>query len=129
VEVVTDAAAVYPRVLDEVVPAVWHHIERWASNRIEADHSRLKQRLGPMRGLRTDRTATVLKPGWRFCRTSAADITNSPSIYRHRCGSRPRSPNWRVRSDNGSYRCRSLPGHPQCNGPSSRGSFSDDSLE
>jgi transposase-like protein len=52
VEVVTDAAAVYPRVLDELVPAAWHHVERWANNRIEADDSRLKQRFRPMRGLR-----------------------------------------------------------------------------
>jgi transposase, IS6 family len=66
VEVVTDAAAVYPRVLDELVPAAWHHVERWANNRIEADHSRLKQRLRPMRGLRTDRTATVIIIGLAF---------------------------------------------------------------
>jgi transposase, IS6 family len=33
VEVVTDAAVVYPRVLDELVPAAWHHVERWANNR------------------------------------------------------------------------------------------------
>jgi transposase-like protein len=56
-EVVTDAAPVYPRVLDELIPAAWHHVERYANNRIEADHSRLKQRLRPMRGLRSDRTA------------------------------------------------------------------------
>jgi transposase-like protein len=55
-EVVTDAAPVYPRVLDELVPAAWHHVERRANNRIEADHSRLKHLLRPMRGLRTDRT-------------------------------------------------------------------------
>ncbi len=45
VEVVTDAAAVYPRVLDGLLPAVWHHVQRWANNRIEADHRRLKHRL------------------------------------------------------------------------------------
>jgi hypothetical protein len=28
VEVVTDAAPVYPRVLDELLPAAWHHVER-----------------------------------------------------------------------------------------------------
>ena len=50
-EVVTDAAPVYPRVLDDLVPAAWHHVEQYANNRIEADHSRLKQRLRPMRGL------------------------------------------------------------------------------
>jgi transposase-like protein len=58
-EVITDAARVYPRVLDELVPAAWHHVEQYANNRVEADHSRLKQRLRPMRGLRTDRTAQV----------------------------------------------------------------------
>jgi transposase, IS6 family len=66
VEVVTDKAAVYPKVLDELIPAAWHHLERWANNRIEADHSRLKQRLRPMRGLCTDRTATVIITGVAF---------------------------------------------------------------
>jgi transposase, IS6 family len=66
VEVVTEAAAVYPRVLDEVMPVAWHHVERWANNRIEADHGRLKHRLRPMRGLRTDRTARVIIAGLAF---------------------------------------------------------------
>jgi transposase-like protein len=65
-EVVTDAAPVYPRVLDELVPAAWHHVEQYANNRIEADHSRLKQRLRPMRGLRTDGTARVIIAGIAF---------------------------------------------------------------
>jgi transposase-like protein len=65
-EVVTDAAPVYPRVLDERVPAAWHHVEQYANNRIEADHSRLKQRLRPMRGLRTDHTASVIIAGIAF---------------------------------------------------------------
>jgi transposase-like protein len=66
VEVVTDKSPIYPRVLDEVVPAAWHHVERYANNRVEADHSRLKHRLRPMRGLRTDRTATVIITGIGF---------------------------------------------------------------
>ena len=65
-EVVTDKAPVYPRVLDELVPAVWHHVEQYANNRIEADHGRLKHRLRPMRGLRTDRTAQVIITGLAF---------------------------------------------------------------
>ncbi|GAA1791328.1 hypothetical protein GCM10009835_06230 [Planosporangium flavigriseum] len=28
-EVVTDAAAVYPAVLDELIPSVWHHVEQY----------------------------------------------------------------------------------------------------
>ena len=65
-EVVTDAAAVYPAVLDELIPAAWHHIERFANNPIEADHGRLKHRLRTMRGLRTDRTAQVVIAGHAF---------------------------------------------------------------
>jgi transposase-like protein len=65
-EVVTDKTPVYPRVLDELVPAAWHHVDQYANNRIEADHSRLKQRLRPMRGLRTDSTAQVIIAGLAF---------------------------------------------------------------
>ncbi|WP_433281651.1 IS6 family transposase [Micromonospora sp. CA-244673] len=38
-EVVTDAAPVYPAVLDDLIPSAWHHVERYANNPIEADHS------------------------------------------------------------------------------------------
>jgi transposase-like protein len=65
-EVITDAAAVYPGVLDELIPQAWHHVEQYANNPIEADHSRLKHRLRPMRGLRTDRTAQVIITGHAF---------------------------------------------------------------
>ena len=65
-EVVTDAAAVYPGVLDELIPQAWHHVEQYANNPIEADHSQLKHRLRPMRGLRTDKTAEVIIAGHAF---------------------------------------------------------------
>ncbi|MGC5021393.1 IS6 family transposase [Micromonospora sp. DT47] len=65
-EVVTDAAAVYPGVLDELVPQAWHHVERYANNPIEDDHGQLKHRLRPMRGLRTDKTAQVIIAGHAF---------------------------------------------------------------
>jgi transposase-like protein len=65
-EVITDAAAIYPAVLEELLPAAWHHVERHANNPIEADHSQLKHRLRPMRGLRTDRTAQVIIAGHVF---------------------------------------------------------------
>jgi transposase-like protein len=65
-EVVTDAAPVYPAVLDQLVPSAWHHVEQYANNPIEADHSRLKHRLRPMRGLRTDKTAQVIIAGHAF---------------------------------------------------------------
>ena len=66
VEVVTDAAPIYPAVLEELLPAAWHHVERYANNPIEADHSQLKHRLRPMRGLRTDQTAQVIIAGHAF---------------------------------------------------------------
>ena len=39
-EVITDKAAVYPPVLDEIAPGAWHHTERYANNRNESDHGR-----------------------------------------------------------------------------------------
>ncbi len=65
-EVTTDQAATYPIVLDEVVPAAWHHTDQYANNRIEADHGRLKARLRPMRGLKQDRSASVIIVGHAF---------------------------------------------------------------
>jgi transposase-like protein len=52
-EVITDRAPTYPRVLDEIWPAVWHHSQQYANNRVEADHAQLKRRLRAMRGIKT----------------------------------------------------------------------------
>ncbi len=52
--------------LDELVPAAWHHTDRYANNRVEADHGRLKRRLRPMRGLKTDAGARVVTAGHAF---------------------------------------------------------------
>jgi hypothetical protein len=65
-EVVTDKAATYPIVLDEFLPAVWHHTDQYANNHIEADHGRLKARLRPMRGLKQDGSVTVIIKGHAF---------------------------------------------------------------
>ena len=54
------------RLLKELLPGAWHHVEQYANNRIEADHGQLKHRLRPMRGLRTDRTAQVVIAGHAF---------------------------------------------------------------
>jgi transposase-like protein len=66
IEVVTDQAAVYPRVLDELVPAAWHNTEQYANNRIEAGHGQLKRRLRPMRGLKTEAGTSVVTAGHAF---------------------------------------------------------------
>jgi transposase, IS6 family len=65
-EVTTDRAPAYPRVLDEHVPAALHVVEQYANNPIEADHSRLKARLRPMRGLKRFRSAQTLAAGHAF---------------------------------------------------------------
>ena len=46
-EVATDRAPTYPVVLEELVPAAWHRTDRYANNRIEADHGQSKGKLGP----------------------------------------------------------------------------------
>jgi transposase-like protein len=66
VEVITDRAPTYPWVLDEMWPAVWHHVERYANNRVEADHGQLKRRLRPMRGIKTMAGLRVLAAGHAF---------------------------------------------------------------
>ncbi len=66
VEVTTDRAPAYPRILDELVPTALHDTEQYANNRVEADHGRLKARLRPMRGLKTIRSARVLATGHAF---------------------------------------------------------------
>jgi transposase-like protein len=66
VEVVTDQAATYPTVLEELLPAAWHRTDQYANNRVECDHGRLKSRLRPMRGLKQDRSARVIVAGHAF---------------------------------------------------------------
>ncbi|WP_405097275.1 DDE-type integrase/transposase/recombinase [Micromonospora sp. NBC_01412] len=72
---------------------------QYANNPIEADHSQLKHRLRPMRGLRTDKTAQVIIAGHAFMQTSDTATTNSPSTLRRLPGSPRRLPNSPRRSD------------------------------
>jgi IS6 family transposase len=66
VEVTTDQATVYPAVVEALLPAAWHRTDRYANNRVECDHGRLKARLRPMRGLKQDRNAAVIIAGHAF---------------------------------------------------------------
>jgi transposase, IS6 family len=88
VEVTTDRAHVYPRVLDELVPSALHTVEQYANNPVEADHGRLKARLRPMRGLKRHRSARILAAGHAFVqnlRRGHYDIaTEVPSRHRLR---------------------------------------------
>ena len=87
-EVTTDRAPVGPRVLDELIPAALHTVERYANNPIEADHGRLKARLQPMRGLKRHRSARILATGHAFVqnlRRGHYDIaTGTPDQHRLR---------------------------------------------
>ena len=66
VEVTSDRAPVYPRVLDELVPAARHVTEQYANNAIESDHGRLKARLRPMHGLKRLASARTIAAGHAF---------------------------------------------------------------
>ena len=58
VEVVTDRAPALANVIEDLIPAAFHNTGQYENNRCECDHGRLKARLRPMRGLKTDRTAS-----------------------------------------------------------------------
>jgi transposase-like protein len=66
VEVTTDRAPSYPRVLDELFPGVLHDTSQYANNRVEADHGRLKARLRPMRSIKTPRGLGTVARGHAF---------------------------------------------------------------
>jgi transposase-like protein len=78
VEVVTDRAATSPMVLQELLPAAWHRTERYANNRVEADHGQLKARLRPMRGLKQDASARVIIVGHAFVQSFRRGTTSWP---------------------------------------------------
>jgi transposase-like protein len=65
-EVITDQAPALANVIDELIPAAFHNTGQYANNRCECDRGRLKARLRPMRGLKTDRTASVVIRGHSF---------------------------------------------------------------
>ena len=65
-EITTDRAHALVRVIAELLPAALHDTTQYANNRVEADHGRLKARLRPMRGLKRDRTASVVCRGHAF---------------------------------------------------------------
>ena len=65
-EVITDRAPALANVIEELIPAACRNTGQYENNRCEADHGRLKARLRPMRGLKTERTASVVIQGHAF---------------------------------------------------------------
>jgi hypothetical protein len=93
-EVTTDRAPVYPRVIEVAVPAARHELDQYANNRVEADHGRLKARLRPMRGLKTTASLRTIAAGHAFVqnlRRGHYEITADVHLV---IESESRSPNW-----------------------------------
>jgi transposase-like protein len=65
-EGITDRAPALANVVEDLIPAAFHNTEQYENNRCESDHGRLKARLRPLRGLKTDRTARVVIRGHAF---------------------------------------------------------------
>jgi transposase-like protein len=66
VEVTTDKAGPYLRMIDDLVAAAVHVTEQYANNRVEADHGRLKARLRAMRGLKQVTSTARIAAGRAF---------------------------------------------------------------
>jgi len=65
-EVTTDRSPALAHTIVELLPGVRHDTTQYANNRVAADHGRLRAKLRPMRGLKRDRTASVVIRGHAF---------------------------------------------------------------
>jgi hypothetical protein len=91
-EMITDAAPVYPRYLDELIPAAWHTsngMPTTVSRPITADSN---TGCDPCEAYEPTAPRQPSSPGSRSCRTSAAATTNSPPKPPARYESPRRSP-------------------------------------
>jgi transposase, IS6 family len=86
VEVITDRAPALANVIEELIPAAFRITGQYENNRCECDHGRLKVRLRPMRGLKTDRTASIVIRGhaniWNLPRGHHELGVEAASVYR-----------------------------------------------
>jgi IS6 family transposase len=65
-EATTDRSRALAGAISELLPLTLHDTNQYANNHVEADHGRQKARLRPMRGLKRDRTASVVIKGHAF---------------------------------------------------------------
>jgi transposase, IS6 family len=65
---ITDKAAPYPSALAAAVPGALHRTGRYRTNGIERDHGFLKERLRPMRGLKSVASAAIFTCGHALLR-------------------------------------------------------------
>jgi IS6 family transposase len=68
VEVSSDRASVYPRIVQDLEPAGRHVTDQYANNVVVVDHGRLKARLRLMRGLKRLHSAATICAGHAFVR-------------------------------------------------------------
>jgi transposase-like protein len=66
--VITDKAATYPPALAAAVPGVLHRTGRYRTNGVERDHGFQKERLRPMRGLKSVVSAAIFVRGHALMR-------------------------------------------------------------
>ena len=90
------------------------------NNRIEADHGRLKHRLQPMRGLRTDRTAATIIAGLAFVQNLRRGHYELATEARVSFELSPRSRSSPTRSDTHAHRARACQPIRQRNGTPSK---------
>src|SRR5262249_23766564 len=64
--VITDKAGTYPPALVIAVPGVRHRTGRYRTDGIERDHGFLKERLRPMRGLKSISSTVIFRARSRF---------------------------------------------------------------
>jgi hypothetical protein len=83
VEVTTDRAPIYPRVLDDVVPSARHVLERYASEVMDADPALLKVRRGPIGFGVTGPRATTQRSGSDPLESDAIVSWPAPARSRH----------------------------------------------
>jgi transposase, IS6 family len=62
-QVITDRAPALANAIDDLIPAAFHHTGHYENNCCECDHGRVKVRLQPMRGLKTDQAASIVTGG------------------------------------------------------------------
>ena len=117
-EVITDRAPALANVVEELLPAALHNTGQYENNRVECDHGRLKARLRPMRGVKTNRTASVVIRGHAFIPEPAPRPLRARSRHHAGCsGWPPHSTNSDPPSDQhrGPSPASAWPAIEQCN--------------
>jgi hypothetical protein len=93
VEVTTDRAPVYPRLIDELTPGARHVLEQYANNATKQTTAGSKHGCDPCADSNATGPPQRSPPGTRSCRTCDAATTNSPPTRRPAIASESRSTN------------------------------------